>query len=111
MTKKHVIHSLIMLIIVLFVFVGMKMDVLAKRDIVIVIDPGHGGSNMGAEYNGVTEKEATLKVAAAMKAELEKYEGVVVYVTRTSDEDMELAERAAFAGSVKADLLDRKSVV
>ena len=104
MTKKHVIHSLIMLIIVLFVFVGMKMDVLAKRDIVIVIDPGHGGSNMGAEYNGVTEKEATLKVAAAMKAELEKYEGVVVYVTRTSDEDMELAERAAFAGSVKADL-------
>lgn len=105
MTKKHLIRMLLMLMVFMFVFVWIKIDVSAKRDIVIVIDPGHGGSNMGAEYNGVTEKEATLKVAAAMKAELEKYEGVVVYVTRTSDEDMELTERAEFARSVKADLL------
>lgn len=105
MYKKFWVY--LTLTLLLFVFVWIQFDVTAeaKRDIVIVIDPGHGGSNMGARYNGVVEKEATMKVAIAMKEELEKYDGVVVYLTRTGDDSMELLERAQFARSVKADIV------
>lgn len=73
--------------------------------VVIVIDPGHGGENLGAEYEDYTEKEMTLIVAKAMKEELEQYEGITVYLTRTGDEDLSLEERCEYAASVNADFL------
>ena len=33
---------------------------------IVVIDPGHGGENLGAEYDGYTEKDMTMVVARAM---------------------------------------------
>lgn len=105
MNKKYMFHSISLLGFILIFCFALKMNLFAGRELVIVIDPGHGGSNLGAEYNGITEKEANLQVAAAMKTELEKYEGVVVYVTRSSDTDMDLVQRAAFARSVNADLI------
>jgi N-acetylmuramoyl-L-alanine amidase len=78
----------------------------AEKPVVIVIDPGHGGNNLGAQHNGFTEKLLTLQVANAMKAELEKYDNVTVYLTRTSNEQgVSLEDRAAFAQSVNADFL------
>lgn len=74
-------------------------------NIIVVIDPGHGGENLGAEYEDYTEKEMTLIVAKAMKAELEQYEGITVYLTRTGDEDLTLEERCEYAASVNADFL------
>lgn len=105
MTKKYLIRILLVFVLVLCTFTGLKMTAEAKRDIVIVIDPGHGGTNLGARYNGIVEKEATMQVAVAMKEELEKYDGVIVYLTRTGDESLELDERAAFAREVKADIV------
>lgn len=78
----------------------------AEKPVVVVIDPGHGGNNLGAQHNGFTEKLLTLQVANAMKAELEKYDNVTVYLTRTSNEQgVSLEDRAAFAQSVNADFL------
>ena len=71
----------------------------------IVIDPGHGGENLGGEYADYTEKEMTMVVANAMKEELEKYDGVAVYLTRDTDLDLTLEERCEYAGSVNADFL------
>lgn len=71
----------------------------------IVIDPGHGGENLGGEYEDYTEKEMTMTVATAMKEELEKYEGVIVYLTRNDDQDLTLEERCEYAESVNADFL------
>lgn len=71
--------------------------------VVVVLDPGHGGSNEGGVYGDFTEKDLTLKVALAMKTELEKYENITVYLTRTSDVDMSLEERVDYAESVGAD--------
>lgn len=105
MNKNSWIRFLGMLGIFLLIFCVWNINAEAKRDIIIVIDPGHGGTNMGAMYNDVIEKEATMKVAAAMKEELEKYDGVVVYLTRTNDAELELVERAEFANSVNADIL------
>jgi N-acetylmuramoyl-L-alanine amidase len=73
--------------------------------VVVVLDPGHGGSNEGGQYGELSEKDLTLKVAEAMKEELEKYENITVYLTRTEDVDMSLAERVRFAESVDADFL------
>lgn len=83
---------------------GVEADA-AEDTLRIVIDPGHGGKNLGGEYEDYTEKEMTIIVAKAMKEELEKYEGVNVYLTRNGDQELSLEERCEFAGSVDADFL------
>ena len=82
-----------------------KLPGIERKEIVIVIDPGHGGENLGGQYEDYTEKELTLVTANAMKEELEKYEGITVYMTRTGDQELSLDERCAFAESVDADFL------
>ncbi len=76
-----------------------------QEPVVVVIDPGHGGENLGGEFQDYTEKEMTITVAKAMKEELEKYEGITVYLTRTGDEELSLDERCAYAESVNADFM------
>ncbi len=76
-----------------------------EGQIVVVIDPGHGGENLGGEFEDYTEKEMTMIVANAMKEELEKYEGITVYMTRTGDQELSLKERSEYAKSVNADFL------
>lgn len=74
--------------------------------IVIVLDPGHGGEGEeGGLYENFVEKDMNLIVACAMKAELEKYEGVTVYLTRTGDQNLTLAQRSEYAKSVNADMM------
>ncbi len=77
----------------------------AAKPIVIVIDPGHGGSNLGTNYLPIPEKTYTMTVALYMKEQLEKYQNVQVYLTHTQDIDMSLEERAEFAANVQADFL------
>lgn len=90
-----------------FIWVEAGVKVQADEPVVIVIDPGHGGENLGGKYEQYVEKEMTMIVADAMKEELEKYEGIQVYMTRYSDieKDMSLEERSEYAKSVDADFL------
>lgn len=85
------------------VFLTGSVDCHAKEPVVVVLDPGHGGENLGAEYHGFTEKDMTMVVAQAMKEELEKYEGIEVYLTHEVDADMTLEERVEYAESLNAD--------
>lgn len=89
------------------IWYGERMDVQADEPVIVVIDPGHGGENLGAEYENYVEKEMTMIVANAMKEELEKYDGIQVYMTRYGDieTDMTLEERSEFAKSVNADFM------
>lgn len=73
--------------------------------LVIVIDPGHGGENLGTIDGATEEKTMTLVTAMAMYEELLKYEDVQVFMTRTEDVDLSLKERAEFAQKVGADFL------
>ncbi len=54
---------------------------------VIVLDPGHGGLDNGANVGRVNEDELNLKISFAIKDELEQ-RGATVYLTRTDDQDM-----------------------
>ncbi len=71
----------------------------------IVLDPGHGGIQSGAERDSVEEKDLNIKIAHYLKAELEKYEGVTVTLTRDDDETVELEERTEIALDENADVL------
>lgn len=77
----------------------------AAEPVIVVIDPGHGGKNLGTEYLAIPEKQYTMVVAQHMKEQLEKYQNVKVYMTHSTDVDMSLKERAEFAASVNADFL------
>jgi N-acetylmuramoyl-L-alanine amidase len=65
---------------------------------VIVIDPGHGGHNVGTQsvLDGRFEKDLTLDLAQRLKPLLED-EGWKVYLTRIDDSDVSLPDRVAFA--------------
>ena len=54
-------------------------------DIVVALDPGHDYNDAGAQGYGLREEELTLKIASYCKKELEKYAGVSVFMTRTSN--------------------------
>lgn len=58
----------------------------ADKKMVIVLDPGHDNVHAGARGNGCKEEELTLKIAQYCKAELQKYSGVTIYMTRTSND-------------------------
>lgn len=60
-------------------------DATGAGNLVIVLDPGHGGTDSGAAYYGLQEKNLNLAIATYCKAELETYNGVTVYMTRTTD--------------------------
>lgn len=68
----------------------------------IVIDPGHGGSDFGATYNGRTEKEDNLNLALAVGQILEN-NGIDVVYTRTSDVYNTPFEKATMANNAGAD--------
>ena len=72
---------------------------------VIVIDPGHGGSNLGTKsvVDGSYEKAFTLDWAKRL-AQILETNGWKVLLTRTSDVDMWLTNRVSFADTNKADL-------
>lgn len=62
----------------------------------ICLDAGHGGTDVGAEYNGRYEKDDNLKLTLAIGEILEE-NGINVIYTRTEDETVGLEERAEFA--------------
>lgn len=72
---------------------------------VIVIDPGHGGHDPGSlGSRGRNEETITLEIAKAMKAELEKENKFIVYLTRDTDRFIELRQRYKIAREKNADL-------
>jgi N-acetylmuramoyl-L-alanine amidase len=71
----------------------------------IVIDPGHGGDEVGARGPGGTlEKDVSLAIARRLRDEIENALGIQVFLTRNQDVEMDLDARTAIANNYKADL-------
>ena len=71
----------------------------------IVIDPGHGGEDLGARGpSGAVEKDVALSIAKRTRAELVNERGLSVFLTRDRDTELSLDERTATANNYKADL-------
>ena len=69
----------------------------------IVIDPGHGGSDSGAVGNGLKEKNVVLATSKKLGALLAK-RGYRVLYTRSTDVFINLRSRTAFAAKKNADM-------
>jgi N-acetylmuramoyl-L-alanine amidase len=70
----------------------------------IVIDPGHGGRDPGAQVRGLNEADLTLDVALRLEKLLQAEPGVEVVLTRRTDVYVALEERTAIANREHADL-------
>jgi N-acetylmuramoyl-L-alanine amidase len=71
----------------------------------IVLDPGHGGTELGAVGpGGLYEKDLTLAIARELKAKIESELDVEVIMTRNSDVTVPLTRRTAIANASRADL-------
>ena len=76
-----------------------------KKDLVIVIDPGHGGKDPGAlGRKGTREKDVVLNIAKHLHDLLAQETSTKVLMTRETDIFVELEDRATFANIHKADL-------
>ena len=74
------------------------------RQKVIVIDPGHGGHDTGAQSLVRNEKDITLAAGLDLKARLERSGRYKVVMTRSTDVFIPLAGRVRIAREAKADL-------
>lgn len=70
---------------------------------VVVLDPGHGGSNRGAKGPTLHEKQLTLAIANLVADRL-RAKAVSVTLTRTDDRTLTLRQRVAIADRLPADL-------
>lgn len=69
---------------------------------IITVDAGHGGSQAGAQYFGVKEKDLNLKAAKTLQKELVK-NGAKVVMTRTTDQTLTLEKRVSISKAAKSD--------
>jgi N-acetylmuramoyl-L-alanine amidase len=70
-----------------------------RGGLVVVLDPGHGGTDTGARgAGGAVEKDVVLNFARIARAELER-QGFRVVMTRNDDSTLSYDERAAIANA------------
>ena len=76
------------------------------REVVIAIDPGHGGKDPGATgRNGTKEKDITLQIGRRLEKLINKQPGMKAAMIRSSDRFMKLRQRIKKAHEVNADLM------
>ena len=71
---------------------------------IIVIDAGHGGTDLGTSKNGIAEKDIVLDIAKRIKA-LNKNEKIEIVLTREADAATTLAGRTDFINKLKPSLV------
>lgn len=74
-----------------------------KERLHVMLDPGHGGFDPGAEHGGVREADLVLIMAQMVQNDLEEA-GALVSLTRTDDSFVSLPDRIARANRAGADL-------
>jgi N-acetylmuramoyl-L-alanine amidase len=76
-----------------------------RRDLTVVLDPGHGGEDPGAiGRRGTYEKHVALAIAKKLKRRIDAEPGMRAMLTRDDDYYVPLAARVQKARRVQADL-------
>lgn len=88
---------------------SMPMSIQASnKEIVLVLDPGHGGRSSGAVNRNIQEKDINLKIARYLREYLSQYEGIKVIMTHDGlpgNVDLELHTRGMIARNNNADMV------
>jgi N-acetylmuramoyl-L-alanine amidase len=83
----------------------LRDDAGKKRDIIVVVDAGHGGEDPGAiGPSGTQEKDVVLRMAQTLKHLIDSKPGYQARLTRTGDYYIDLRSRTLLARKHNADL-------
>jgi N-acetylmuramoyl-L-alanine amidase len=75
------------------------------RDIIVAVDPGHGGADPGAiGPDGLEEKNVTLAIGRLLARRIDEQRGMRAVLTRDSDIFIPLRQRMVIARRARADL-------
>jgi N-acetylmuramoyl-L-alanine amidase len=76
-----------------------------QREVIVAVDPGHGGVDPGATGpDGTHEKDITLAIARALAARINRAPGMRAVLTRDGDYFVALRDRMVRAHAAHADL-------
>ena len=107
--KRRLLISAVVIVLILAIFatIGVVYCYLPRREYIIVIDVGHGGSDNGVlgKESGVSEAEINLLVAYNLKSKLEE-RGASVILTREGKSVLN-----GESGTKKDDFEKRKSII
>jgi len=108
MIKVQTHNLALFLLIFSFLIIEMSFSTFAngnEKQMVIIIDPGHGGKDPGAVSMGVREKDIVLGVGLKLgKLITENFSDVKVIYTRSTDVFVPLIDRSKIANKNKASL-------
>ena len=69
-----------------------------RRDLVVTLDPGHGGDEQGAKYGDIVESDYTLSLARYVHLRVaHSYEPISIQLTRSANKTMTLEQRGQMA--------------
>lgn len=100
----------IFLIICISMIILLNTQCYATSDIIVMLDPGHGGSTgidaeSGAVSGGMIEKNLNWKIALKVKEIFDRTPGITGILTRNGDEGVSIKNRGEKARDNNADLL------
>lgn len=76
-----------------------------SREVIVVIDPGHGGRDPGAiGLGGAHEKDIVLKISRYLQQDINRQRGFKAYLTRKGNYYLTLRERLGIARQYRADM-------
>ncbi|WP_304985130.1 N-acetylmuramoyl-L-alanine amidase [Coxiella-like endosymbiont] len=76
-----------------------------SRDVILVIDPGHGGRDPGATgLGGAHEKDIVLKISRYLQQDINRQLGFKAYLTRKGDYYLTFRQRLGIARQYRADM-------
>ena len=100
--KKAIPFFLTFATIVSFAFV--TTNSVKSKQINVVIDAGHGGSDFGATSSSGIEKQIVAQITDKIKF-LNKNGNVTIHLTRIGDQFLSLNDRSAMINKIKPDLV------
>lgn len=82
-----------------------KTELAGQRDVIIAVDPGHGGEDPGARgRKGTYEKDVVLAIGRKLARMLDRQKGMHAVLIRDGDYYLGLRKRIAKARAAQADL-------
>ncbi len=75
-----------------------------NRELLVMIDPGHGGEDSGARGKRTYEKDVVLQISKKLKRLIDAQPGMRAELTRTGDYYVKLRKRSGLARQKRADL-------
>lgn len=99
------ISLIVFLILILFSAITPAFAQTSVTGRVIILDPGHGGTDSGAVNGSLREADVTLDIAKNYLKPLLEADGAVVYLTRDCDCTKTNEDRYTFANNHNGDVL------